>query len=260
MKSISKIFCLSALFVLLCSPAALAHEIWAWAENPQEGQPMTAVLGYGHDFPNGEDISPERLSIFFPIKVVGAKGEMAVKPGTKNYLAVTEQPLEKGSYMVLTGYKPTFWSSGPEGSVMKPKNEVPGAVSCERYSRAAKGIINVGGAVDDFVTKPVGTKLEIVPLVNPGTLKTGQAFPVQVLLEGKPLPAAAVKATFAGYPYYEEGNRAFFGLTDKDGKVNIVPHKSGVWTAAVEIKKPFHDLAVCDDEAGDATLTFSIAD
>lgn len=260
MKMVSRIFALSALLVLLCAPASQAHEIWAWAENPRVGQPLTAILGYGHDFPNGEEIDADRLPIFFPIRVMTSDGEWVMKPGAKNYEAITEKSLTRGTYMILTGYKPTFWTKGPEGSVMKPKNEVPGAITCERYSRAAKGIINIDGAADDFVTKPVGTKLELVPLVNPGALKAGQPFPIKVLKDGKPVPAAAVKATFAGYPYYEEGNRAFFGVTNKDGVVKVVPTKGGIWTAAVEIKKGFHDLTICDNEAGDATLTFFIAD
>jgi len=162
MNLMSKVFCLAVVMVLTGVSPAQAHEIWAIAENPVEGKPLVAVLGYGHEFPHGEDIAQERLSIFYPLKVVDAQGkELALKPGDRNFKAVTEKPIEKGTYLILTGYMPTYWSKGPEGSVMKPKNEVPGATTCERYSRAAKGIVNIGGASDDFVTKPVGTKLEI---------------------------------------------------------------------------------------------------
>ena len=261
MKLLSKALCLSAFLLLSGASVSMAHEIWAIAENPQEGQPLVAVLGYGHDFPNGEEIAEARLPIFFPLQVIDAKGqEMALKPGDKNFKAVTEKSVEKGTYMILTGYKPTFWSKGPEGSVMKPKNEVPGATTCERYSRAAKGIINIGGAADDFVTKPVGTKLEIVPLVNPGKVKVGQDFPIQVLNDGKPLSRAQVKGITEGNRLAEAGNRDFFGITDKDGKLTMIPMKSGAWTLAVEVKADFPDKAVCDDEAGDATLTFFIAE
>ena len=261
MKLLSKVLCLAVIMVFSGVSAAMAHEIWAIAENPTEGQPLVAILGYGHHFPDGEEIAQERLSIFYPIKIVDSKGaELAVKPGDKNFKAVTEKPIEKGTYLILTGYMPTYWSNGPEGSVMKPKNEVPGATTCERYSRAAKGIVNIGGASDDFVTKPVGTKLEIVPLVNPAKVKTGQDFPIQVLYDGKPLRNAQVKGTFEGNKYAETGNRDFFGLTNKDGKLTMVPLKGGNWTLAVEIRDDYPDKSVCDDEAGDATLTFFIAD
>ena len=259
MKLLSKAFCLAVIMVLSGVSAAMAHEIWAIAENPTEGQPLVAILGYGHEFPHGEEIAAERLSIFYPLQVVDSKGnELALKPGDKNFKAVTEKPIEKGTYMILTGYKPTFWSKGPEGSVMKAKNEVPGATTCERYSRAAKGIVNIGGASDDFVTKPVGTKLEIVPLVNPAKVKAGQEFPIQVLYDGKPLRNAQVKGTIEGNKYAEGGNRDFLALTDRDGKATMVPLKGGNWTLAVEVRDEFPDKAVCDDEAGDATLTFFI--
>jgi uncharacterized GH25 family protein len=260
MKKLLNLLCLVAVLSFLSASAALAHEIWATAENPTAGQPLVAVLGYGHSFPAGEEIPAERLSIFYPLEVVDSQGQkLALKPGDANFKAVTEKPIENGSYLVLTGYKPTYWSYGPEGSVMKPKNEVPGATSCERYSRAAKGVINIGGAVDDFVTKPVGTKLEIVPLVNPGKVKVGQELPLQVLYDGQPLKQAQIKGTIENNKYAEEGNRDFFAQTDKDGKAIMVPIKAGLWTLAVEVRSDYPDKAVCDDEAGDATLTFAIA-
>lgn len=261
MKLLSKAMCLAVVMFLSGVSAAMAHDIWAIAENPAEGKPMVAVLGYGHNFPKGEVIDQERLPIFYPIKVVDSKGnELAMKPGAENFKAVTEKPVEKGSYLILTGYMPTFWSKGPEGWVMKPKNEVPGAESCERYTRAAKGIVNIGGASDDSVTKPVGTKLEIVPLVNPAKVKVGQDFPIQVLYEGKPLANADVKGIVEGNKYIDQGNHDFLGTTDKNGKITMAPIKGGNWILMVEVKNDFPDKSVCDEEAGDATLTFFIAD
>jgi len=40
----------------------------------------------------------------------------------------------------------------------------------------------------------------------------------------------------------------------------MVPLKGGNWTLAVEIRDAYPDKVVCDDEAGDATLSFFIAD
>jgi uncharacterized GH25 family protein len=257
-KSIS-LCCLAALAVFFVASQASAHEIWATAENPAAGQPLVAVLGYGHHFPEGEDIAPERLPIFFPIDVVNSKGDkLPVKPGDKNYKVVTESPVENGTYLVVSGYKPTYWSSTPAGSQMKPKNETPGATSCERYYRFAKGVVNIGGAVDDYVTKPIGTKLEIVPQVNPGTVKAGGDLPLTVLYENKPLKGAEIKGTYEGNKYGDEGNRDFYAKTDNEGKFIFSPIKAGLWTLAVEVREPYPDKAVCDDEAGDATLTFLI--
>jgi uncharacterized GH25 family protein len=249
-----------AVLAFVLAPQASAHEIWANAENPTAGQPLVAILGYGHDFPNGEEIAAERLPIFFPLEVIDAQGnKLALKAGDKNYISITEEPVKEGTYLLTTGYKPTYWSYTPEGSAMKAKNETPGATSCEQYSRSAKGIVNIGAATDDFVTKPIGNKLEIVPLVNPGTVKVGGDLPLQVLSDGKPLPKADVKGTLAGNKHQEAGNRDFLATTDGEGKITMSPLKEGLWTLVVETKSDYPDKAVCDVIAGDATLTFNIA-
>lgn len=261
MKLLAKSLCLTVIMGFSGLAAAMAHEIWATAENPAEGQPLVVILGYGDDFPQGEEIAPDRLPIFNPLKVVDAKGaELALKPGDANFKAVTKQPVKKGTYLVLADYRPTYWSERPEGSVMKPKNEVPGATACGRYSRAAKGIVNIGGVLDDFVTKPIGAKLEIVPLLNPGQIKAGQNLPLQVLYNSKPLPSAQITGIRGGNKYVDEGNRDFFAETDKDGKIIMAPLTGGDWTLAVSVKEEYPNKSVCDNESNDASLTFFIAD
>jgi uncharacterized GH25 family protein len=258
-KHLFQALSLLAVLTFIVAPQASAHEIWATAENPEAGKPLTAILGYGHDFPNGEEIAAERVSIFNPMEVLNSKGEkLALKAGDKNFISITEAPVEEGTYLLVTGYMPTFWSYTPEGSVMKPKNEAAGATSCERYTRTAKGIINIGAAADDFVTKPLGKQLEIVPLVNPGTVKVGGDLPMQVLKDGQPLPKAEVKGTIAGNKHQEAGNRDFWTTTDGEGKFTFSPIKDGLWTVMVDVQSDFPDKTVCDVEAGDSTLTFYI--
>ena len=245
--------------ILLFSVQASAHEIWAMAENPEAVKPLVGFLGYGHHFPEGEDIAADRLSIFYPVEIINSKGEkLPTKPGDTNYKVVTEAPVEAGTYLVTAGYKPTFWSSGPAGSVMKAKNEAPGTTSCESWARYAKGVVNIGGAVDDFVTKPLGTRLELVPLVNPGTVKVDGDLVVQALYEGQPLEGAEVKGTVAGNRYAEGSNRDFYAKTDSDGKFTFQPTKAGLWTFVVESYHPYADTSVCDQDALDATLTVTI--
>lgn len=261
MKELGKSLFLMVIFALSGVTTAMAHEIWVTAENPVEGKPLTAILGYGEDFPKPEPIAADKLHIFNPLKVMDSNGhDLTLKVSDKkNYQAVTEKAIEKGTYIILGGYKPTFWSYVPGGSVMKPKNEVPGATKCERYSRSAKGIVNIGGAADAFVTKPIGTKLEIVPLVNPAEVKAGQDFPIQVLHNGKPFARAKVEGIIAGHKH-NEGDADFTGLTDENGKLTVTSLKGGLWLLIVETKERYPDQSVCDDEAGDATLSFLIAD
>ena len=68
----------------------------------------------------------------------------------------------------------------------------------EFYSRRAKALIQVTGpgtpaSGQGHVTRPIGLKLEIVPQKNPYDLKSGEALPVRILYEGRPLSGATVK-------------------------------------------------------------------
>jgi uncharacterized GH25 family protein len=254
------LFCLAALLAVCAAQTASAHDIWATAENPAAGQPMTAILGYGHHFPNGEVIAAERVSIFYPLEVINSKGEkLPLKPGDANYKFLTESPVENGTYLITTGYKPTFWSYTPAGSAMKPKNETPGATSCEQWYRYAKGVVNIGGVADNFVTKPIGVKLELVPETNPGALKVGQPLVVQALLDGQPVKGNVILGTYAGNELTDDGNRDFYTKTNNEGKFTFVPIAPGLWTLMVEVLGlDYPDKAVCDTDNGDATLTFQV--
>ena len=68
----------------------------------------------------------------------------------------------------------------------------------ERYSRAAKSIVQVGAASvqsQAHVTKPLGLPLEIVPVVNPCNEPRPTSIPVRIVYEGYALPGAHVKLT-----------------------------------------------------------------
>jgi len=47
----------------------------------------------------------------------------------------------------------------------------------------------------DFMSKPVGQRIEIVPLKNPSKLKEGDTLPVMLYYEGKPVPAKGARVS-----------------------------------------------------------------
>ncbi|MDR0881473.1 MAG: DUF4198 domain-containing protein [Candidatus Adiutrix sp.] len=252
------VFC-AALAIATAAPA-LAHDFWIIDCGAQEGAPLTVLLGNGHNFPQGEEIKADQVSERYePLRALGPDGELALKPGPEPRLAVSEKPLAKGTYLLLAASKASFSTQSPEGWVRKPKDEVPGAVKCGFGANFAKAVVNVGAAEVNLIKKPVGQKLEIVPQVNPAGVKVGQNFPVQVLLDGKPLPNTRLGAYFAGFGH-EGDSQAFSALTDKTGLVNIIPLRSGTWLAKVSTKEHYADPAKCDTENYSATLAFTIAD
>lgn len=252
---------LSALAIMLLAAPAFAHDFWADALDPQEGKSLTTVIGYGHNFPGGEALSDEQIKTRFEApRLLGFGGVLELSKGADNKFFISKKPVTKGTYLVLTSAAPTFYTTAPNGSTSKPKNEVPGAVTCMRSSSFGKAIINVGGAAAEtaLFTKPVGQNLEIVPMANPAAIKPGQKFPVKVLFKGQPLVGATVAAYFAGFS--DEGASAFSGRTNKDGIVNIIPLKGGKWLAKVSHSFPYVDLNACDTERLNSSLTFTIAD
>lgn len=246
---------------LFCASAS-AHDMWGTAEKAEVGQPITAVVGYGHEFPKWEAIPADEIGLFKPVRVVGPNGELTMKPGPENYKAVSQEELVKGSYLVIADVNPVFWTKTPDGWSQKPRSEEPQALSCGLFIENAKGIVNVGGATDTgVISQPVGLPIEIVPLANPATVKPGQRLQLKVLFDGKPLAGAKVEGRFAGFDKEASaGAKAFADTTGKDGVVNFVPLKSGDWLVTVRNERPFPEAGKCDTEDFGTSLFFAIAD
>lgn len=133
-------------------------------------------------------------------------------------------------------------------------NDMPGR---EMYSRRAKALVQIGsGSSDDaFVTRPVGMTLEIVPLHNPLTLAAGEALPVQIYYNGKPLAGALVKLTnldFDARPIAQK-------LSDANGKASFVVPRPGKWLINTIWTAPITGNPKADFDTTFSSLTFGYA-
>jgi uncharacterized GH25 family protein len=260
MKKLTIFSCLALAIFLLTPALASAHDMWATADNPAVGSTLTANIGYGHHFPAMEDIPAEELP-FFQIWAVGPDGQIDLTPGSPNYVYTSTGQLAKQTYLVISDVKPIYWTRTTAGKwEMKPKNEVAGAASCENAIENAKGIIVVGGDTNgNLATTAQGLPLEIVPLVHPATVKAGQALPLQILFEGKPLAGAEVKARYSGLPAIASDTAlAFTDTTDQEGKVNFVPLVQGEWMVMVRNDTPYTGPNSCDKNSYGTNLHFTI--
>ncbi len=231
-----------------------AHDLWISADQPKAGKPLHLLVGWGHEFPATEQVTWEKLALV-PTCVIGPKGNIETTPGDKQDL-LTAAPLAEGTYIVVGGRQPQYYTKTPEGAKTLPKNQVRQAESCSYSSKYAKAVVNVGKAHGD-VSKPVGHALEIVPLVNPADVKVGGELPVQVLYDGKPLPKAQVSATFVGFSK-DPGAFSFVGKTNEEGKSNIRVLGSGQWLVLTKHELPHPNQDECDKLAYGAALTFEI--
>jgi nickel transport protein len=89
--------------------------------------------------------------------------------------------------MMALEFENGFFSRSTSGTVEKPMNEVPGAVSATWAKKAGKYITQWSAPVN----KPMGLQLEIVPM-SASMPKTGDTMSVQVLWEGKPIEGILV--------------------------------------------------------------------
>jgi uncharacterized GH25 family protein len=250
------LLCVAAIFLAASLPAQ-AHELWVMVQKP-EGGIFRANIGYGHHFPNLEPIPTDRVHIFDPLVLVTPKGKVTLDQVGENYAYQKKIDLKKGSYLVLGFYKPTFWSKGPEGWAQTDRAQRPDAVYVEEAVMYGKTILNLDGASDNgFISKPVGQKLEIVPLVNPVKVKVGDKMPLQVLLDGKPAKAVPVNATFGGFS--DKDYQAFAGKTDAQGRIDFLPLKDGYWVVRASHTSKHPDPKKADELILSSSLTFNIS-
>jgi len=100
-------------------------------------------------------------------------------------------------------------------------------------------------------SKPVGLFFEIVPEKDPFAVKPGEALPIRLLLEGKPIEGAVIKP---GDKAPAESKEAI--KTDKDGKASVVIAKPGPQLIIASYKAPLKDDPDADVLSLSTSLTF----
>jgi uncharacterized GH25 family protein len=261
LKKLLLFLCVLA-FGALMANSLLAHNLWTTAEPAKPGEKPVIVVGYSDHFSVPEPIPEARIHLLQAPEFIAPDGhKIKLDKGDQNYLYVSTEPVQKGTYLVTVEYNPTYWTTTIEnGSEMKPKDEVTGTfVRSYRSTMFAKGIYNVDGAADtELITKPLGTKIELVPLSNPANLKVGEKFRAQLLYDGKPLADEPVYGVVQDYAEDLHNAKAFMNPTDSKGYVDFEPWKSGLWQLEVRYETPPEDPAKCDREFWNAKLNFLV--
>jgi nickel transport protein len=208
-----------ALALTLVSAAALfAHDAWV----AKEGDVL--VVKYGHE----NKIDPYKPEYVTAAKAYDASGkEMAVtiKPQkTRALLAPSRPPA-----LVTATFNSGSWVKTPEGwkniSKVEAKKEGKVVLESDTSVKYSKDLWQWS----DRFSKPLGGKMELVPLKNPLSLKVGDKLPVQLLYQGKPLAGAVVRA---------EGHGKDEIKTDANGRAEIVIKKKGFNILGVTHRTP----------------------
>ncbi len=99
----------------------------------------------------------------------------------------------------------------------------------EFYSRHTKLLVQVGDKKDDTYKKNLGLPIEIIPEMNPYTLKKGDPVRFKILFEGKPLFGARVKV----WNRYDNRTTLQNIYTEKNGVMETRISNSGPWMVSV---------------------------
>jgi len=125
----------------------------------------------------------------------------------------------------------------------------------ERYSRRAKALVQVGAqtsANQGLVTRPIGFKLEIVPLRNPYALGSTRQLPVRIMYKGRPLPNATVKLTSLEF----DARPVAVVVTDRAGVANFRIPGVGGWLLNVLWSEPVQGDPAVEFDTTFSSLTF----
>ena len=193
---------------------ASAHSMWL-AEKDGALQ-----IQYGHE----NDLDPYKPERVGGIRAFAADGR-ELKPQVRSSGSIVSVDAGEAA-MVSAAYDNKAWTkSASKGWVNLPRADVPDGSQSGLSQKFTKTYLK---PARDF-GKPLGQALELIPLSDPASLKTGDRLKVRVLLDGKPL--AGVKVATNMFDYSDKAEKA---VTDAEGAVVVtVP---GRQMAGVEIE------------------------
>jgi uncharacterized GH25 family protein len=252
--------------MLVVAAPAFAHDFWIEPSTfrPAVGSTLEVRLSVGQGF-RGEPLprNPAAIARFVLVTDAGETpigGRVADEPAGAvridrpglaliGYRSLDSQvSLEAAkfeAYLKDEGLEAVIAARAKSGDSQKPSREL--------FSRSAKSLVQAGGSGTTGYDRVLGLTLELVPEKNPYALKPGDALPVRLVYEGKPLSGALVVALA-----YDDPGKKLAQRTDAGGRVTLRLPKEGAW-----LVKAVHMVPVAGDPSADwrsiwASLTFAL--
>lgn len=219
-KQLALGLCLATLVSSAAMTAVDAHGVW-FANRLDE---KALVLGEG---PLDNAYSPSCVQKIDGYTTMGQVAPVTVVNHHKNVSILTPDNLGVTATYFDYGY---FTKTTDGKMVHKPFNEVPNAA---KTTHAIKWNINYW----DASAKPMvisDMPIQIVPMVNPLTLKKGDTFEIQVLKDGKPMANAPLIKDVLNDLTNES-------QADANGRATVTVNANGLNVIGVEIGYPSGD-------------------
>lgn len=259
---------IALVLVVAFSSIALGHEFWLQPKKFRysAGEEVKIDFFVGENF-TGEywDLTKHKAETMQVISAYGKKDlKSAVKPTKGNnltYKLATEgthlfSMISSEAYIELDAKKFNDYleEDGIEDILaLRKKNNELEKPSRENYTRYAKLLVQSGNKTDDVYKRKVNMKVEIIPISNPYSLKSGDYLECEVQYDGKPLPHQLVKV------WSFIGNRAFLQplYSENDGRIKFPISNTGPWMVSF-VKMIPSTKPNADYESMWASLVFGI--
>lgn len=257
---------------LTATGPAVAHDLWVQSRDfwlPRAGTvPISILVGHGKDRENW-GIRGDKIVRLRTIAPDGSSADLT--PLVKRSSTAQAIPLRfaaPGTHMVVmeSNHSPSDLAAPKFNEFLKEEGLTPAIEHRERtgatgnrgrelFSRRAKALVQVGKArpaAKSPVTSQLGLTLEIVPERSPYLLGSGEALPVRVFYEGKPLAGALVKLTNLDADEKPLSKQ----LTDASGRARFSVPRKGKWLLNVIWTKPISGNPKAEFETVFSSLAF----
>lgn len=257
---------LAAAATVMVAAAADAHDFWIEPSSfaPAPGSAIAVRLKVGEHF-DGEIVPrPGWGFLRFDATLGGARRPIVGRPGAAvagalriaqpglHILSYYSEPIELElpadrfeEHLRLEGLETIIAERQRRGESDRPGREV--------YTRCAKSLVLAGPADAAAGDKAIGLPLELVALRSPYLLAAGDALPVQLLHEGRPLAGALVVAIER-----QRGRERIAARSDADGRVRLALPHPGHWLVKAVHMVPAAAATGADWHSLWASLTFQI--
>jgi len=225
------VFCI---LMLVIATNAIAHDAWL----VKDGKDFTVI--YGHS-DKTEPYNPEKVKSIKPFDTAGREIRADIRV-ISDRVVVTPR---KDPCFISLHFDNGFWVKTIDGYKNISKVEAKDYIESFHSVKYSKAILKWSNKL----AKPIGVKMEIVPMKNPLSLKAGDNLPLKVFLDGKPAEGVSINAG----GYHKDDTK-----TDKNGMVEVRIEKSGFQIITAGIKIPIKDNPNADVLSLSANITFEV--
>ncbi len=231
MKKIVSSIVFSLVCTLLASSFAWAHDYWIKPEtfHPETNSILEAGFTGSHSYFEHEetpDVTKFRLSLLTPREqILPLKLSKVDSSAAWSKIPVSG----KGTYIVsAVSTRPVYWCKTKKGWKSGKKHQYDNVKSSGMYLKSIKTFFSAEKPSESY-TKRLGHDIEIVPQVNPTTLKSGDKLQLSVFFQGKRKKGIKVFGIYQGFNPEKHSSHPVKTTTVENGKAELKLDKSGTW-------------------------------